>query len=188
MTPQVVQPEEVLASSTGFDGRIVRVRVDQVRLADGRETVREVVEHPDSVVVVPIDADGNVVLVRQYRHPVGSALLEAPAGKCDGPESPEEAAQRELREETGYRAGELRSLGSFWSSPGFCTELMHAFVATDLTPSRLEHDADEDIVIERAPMSSVTELVRTGAIRDAKTIAALLLALHVYGEGAAGRD
>ena len=182
MSAEIPRPEAVLASTVAYDGKVLRVRVDEVRFADGRSAVREVVEYPNSVVVVPIDADDNVVLVRQYRHPAGSALLEAPAGKRDGAEEPEEAAQRELREEIGHRAGRLRSLGSFWTTPGFCTELIHAFVATDLSPSRLEQDTDEDIVTETAPLSAVTDLIRTGVIQDGKTIAALLLAMHVYNE------
>ena len=172
-----MQAETTLSSSPVFDGKIVQVRVDTVRLPDGREATREVVGHSPAAVVVPIDAEDNVVLVRQYRYPVGAALLEAPAGIVEGPEAPEDCAQRELQEETGYLSEDLKSLGRFWSSPGFCTELLYAYVARDLRPSKLAPDADENIQIEKVPLSRVTELVRTGEIQDAKTIAALLMAV-----------
>lgn len=170
------QTETVLGTRRVFEGKLVQVRVDEVRLANGHITSREIVEHVDAVVVVPIDADDNVVLVRQYRHPVGAVLLEAPAGKLDGAEEPSEAAQRELQEEAGYYAKKLRRLGQFWMAPGYCTELMHAFVASDLVPGRLEADPDEDIRTEEIPMSRIVDLIRNGEIQDAKTIAALLMA------------
>jgi ADP-ribose pyrophosphatase len=168
-----------LASRRVFDGKVVSVRVDTVRLPDGNETLREVVEHSPSVVVVPIDAEDNVIMVRQYRYPAGEALLEAPAGGVEESEAPEECAQRELREETGYVARDLKSLGRFWASPGYCTEVMYAYVARDLDPSPLEPDADETIDIERVPVSRVARLIRQGEIQDAKSIAALLMATCV---------
>ena len=175
LTEDQMQAETTSSSRPIFDGKIVQVRVDTVRLPDGREATREVVEHSTSVVVVPIDGEDNVILVRQYRYPVGAALLEAPAGMVEETESPEDCAQREFQEEAGYLSRQLKSLGCFWSSPGFCTELMYAYVARDLSPSRLTPDADENIQIEKVPLSQVTELVRTGEIEDAKTIAALLM-------------
>ena len=178
-----MQPEVVLGSETVFEGKIVRVRVDTVRLPNGGRTVRDVVEHSPSVVVVPIDAEDNVILVRQYRYPVGISLLEAPAGGVDGSESPEESAQRELQEETGYRSLSLRSLGRFWASPGYCTELMHAYLATELVPSTLEPDPDENIRIEKFPITAVGGMIQRGEIQDGKTIAVLLMATSVLAEG-----
>ena len=171
-----MQPEKPVSTRPVYEGRIIRVRVDTVTLPDGRETTREVVEHKPAVVLVPLDAEGNVVLVRQYRHAVGRALLEAPAGMVEGSESPEECAQRELQEEIGYASRELRALGGFWTSPGFCTEYMYAYLAKDLVPSRLKADDDESINVERAPLSRVPGLILDGQIQDAKTIAALLMA------------
>ena len=178
-----LQPETLLGTETRYVGELLRVREDDVRLPNGGQARREVVEHPDSVVVVPVDSDDNVIMVRQYRYPIGSVLLEAPAGKLDGSEDPRDTAQRELQEETGYASGELRNLGRFWVSPGFCTQLMHAFFASDLKPSALEPDDDEDIRTERVPLARVSELIRDGEIQDAKTIAALLMALHVFDLG-----
>jgi len=181
LTGDAHRAERVMETSQPFQGEVLGVRVDQVRMPGGNVAVREVVEHPDSVVVVALDAENNVLLVRQYRHPAEAVLLEAPAGKVSLGEAPEETAQRELREEVGYRAGWMRSLGSFWVSPGFCTERMHAFLAGDLAEDRLDPDGDEDIVVERFPLAQVEQMLREGTIEDGKTIAALLLALHVHG-------
>ena len=115
--------EETLSSSRVFDGKIVGVRVDTVRLPDGRQATREVVEHRPDVVVVAIDDEDQVLLVRQYRYPIVQDLLEAPAGIVEQGESREACAQRELREETGYRGTRMESLGRFWMSPGHSTEL-----------------------------------------------------------------
>ena len=171
--------ETRLTSRSVFEGRVIQVRVDNVRLSNGREAVREVADHAPAVVIAPIDADGSVVLVRQYRYPVEEALLEAPAGIVEPGEDPDYCAQRELQEETGYRSGDLRSLGGFWTSPGFCSEYMYAYVARDLAPSRLEMDYDEDIEVERYPMSEIPAMIRDGRIRDAKSIAVLLMAAHL---------
>ena len=139
--------------------------------------MREVVEHSDAVVILPIDEGGNVTLVRQYRYPISQDLLEAPAGGVDDGESPKQAAQRELQEEIGYSSNKLEYLGKFWSAPGFCTELMHAFVARDLVPSPLPPDEDEAIEVERYPLGSIRDMIRDERILDAKTIAAFWMAL-----------
>ena len=173
-----VQPERLVSSKRVFEGKLVQVRVDTVALPDGRRATREVVQHKPAVVIVPFDDKGNVVLVRQYRHAVGKALLEAPAGGIEPTEDPDACAQRELQEETGFRAGELRKLGAFWTAPGVFTEYMHAYVARRLRRSKLEADPDEIIAIERVAVSRVEGLVREGEIQDAKTIAALYMALH----------
>ena len=175
MSAANIEPERVIATEPIFQGRVFRVRVDTVSLPSGRETSREVVEHNGSVVIVPIDSDDNVILVRQYRHPTGRVLLEAPAGTLEGSEDPDDCAQRELREETGFASRDLRSLGGFWTVPGFCTEYIRAYVARDLVPSKLAQDYDEDIEIDRRPLSQIPDLIRRGEIQDAKTLAALLL-------------
>ncbi len=173
--------EETLSSERVFSGRVVGLRVDTVRLPNGRSAAREVVEHGESVVVVPVACDGNVLLARQYRHPVGETLLEAPAGRVDPGETPYECARRELREEIGYDAGTLRCLGWFWASPGFCTEKMHAFLATDLRHSPLEPDEDEAIETVALPAGEAVACARSGQIHDSKTIAALLMAAPSLG-------
>jgi ADP-ribose pyrophosphatase len=172
------QDEPSVDSRVAYEGRIVNLRVDTVRLPQGTLGTREIVEHVPCVCVVPLDDEDNVVMVRQYRKPAGELLLEVPAGGMDPGESPQDAAQRELREETGYVADELVHLSSFWTTPGFCTELMHAYVARGLRPGALGQDEDENIEVVRVPLSGAADLIRRGEIRDAKSIASLLLVLN----------
>lgn len=174
-------PERVLESRRVYEGRVVNLRVDTVALPDGRSAQREVAEHAPVVVIVPVDGDGNVLLVRQYRLPVGQLLLELPAGGIDAGESPEEAVQRELREETGRRAGRLERLAAFYASPGYCDELMHLFLATELEPSPLAADSDERIEVVRMPLAEALALVERGEICDAKTIIGLWAAARRTG-------
>lgn len=171
---------EVLSSKKIFDGKILNLRLDTIMTKDGKLAQREVVEHRSAVVVIPIDDDENVILVKQYRHPVGLDLLEAPAGMVEDGEEPDAAAMRELREETGYASRNLRLLGGFWSSPGFTDEYLYGYLAKDLFNSRLPMDEDEEITLVRIPIRKVKKLIRVGEIQDAKTIALLLLAIHVF--------
>ena len=172
-----------MESRVEFQGRILSVRVDKVRLPDGRITTREIAEHGASVCVVPVDPQGNVLLVRQYRKPVEDQLLEVPAGGMEPGESPMQAAVRELQEEVGFNAREIQTLSSFWISPGWCTEFMHAFLATQLEPASLPADYDENIAVVRIPWGEVDGLLQSGEIKDAKSIASLLLALKLIGPG-----
>ena len=174
--------EATIASARIYQGAILALRKDQVRMPNGRLTVREVLEHSDSVCMVPLDAEGNVLLVRQYRKPTESVLLEVPAGGIEEGETPEEAAMRELQEEVSHVAGELRALSGFWLAPGWCDEYMYVFLATDLRPSDLEQDYDEMVQAVRVPLSQTPELIERGEIRDAKSIAALLQTLRVVGD------
>ena len=173
--------ERVATTRRIYEGRIVSLREDAVTLSDGRSALREVVEHGDVAATVPIDADGNVILVRQYRLPAGDALLEVPAGGVDAGESIEAAAQRELQEETGYRAERLERLAGFFVSPGYCTEFIHVFLATGLTEDAVAGDPDEDIAIERLPLTDAVRLIESGEIKDAKSIVGLLLASSALG-------
>ena len=174
--------EEPVASRRVFEGKIVGVRVDTVRLSNGRQATREVVEHRPAAVIVAVDGD-EMLLVRQHRHPIGGELLEAPAGGVEEGEEPIACAQRELREETGHSGARMESLGRFWMSPGHSDELMHAFLARDLRSDPLSPDEDEDIRTERVPLSQVNELIESGGIQDAKTIAALLMAKGALARG-----
>ncbi|PKB57521.1 MAG: hypothetical protein BZY73_02830 [SAR202 cluster bacterium Casp-Chloro-G3] len=162
-----------------FQGKILNLRVDTVRLPNGRVATREVAEHSNSVCIVPIDHNGDVVLVRQYRTPVKGALLELPAGGVEEGEVSEETVQRELQEEIGYRAGKLQHLSNFWLAPGWCDEYMHTYLATDLIESKLVGDDDENIVVERVSLDRALELIGNGEIEDVKSIAGLLLAMRV---------
>ncbi len=168
--------ERQLSSRSVFEGRVVSLRVDEVLLPGGGTSTREVIDHRPAVVIVPIDDSGNLLMVRQYRYAVGETLLEAPAGVVEDGEDPDETAQRELQEEVGRKAGDLRKLGEFWATPGFCNELMHAYVARDLSHSSLAADDDENITVVAVPVAEALDMIASGEIRDAKTIAALLLA------------
>ena len=159
-----------------YEGNIINVRVDTVRMPSGRDATREIVEHSHAVCIVPIDNDGNVVLVRQYRKPAEDALLEVPAGGVEDGEISEEAVLRELQEEIGYTADHLEHLSSFWVAPGWATEYMHAYLATGLRESRLDGDEDENIEVVRLRFDEAVSMLKTGEINDGKTIAALLLA------------
>ena len=165
-----------------YTGRAVSLDVDRVRLDDGTEAVREAVRHPGAVVLVPLDGAGRVLLVRQFRYVPGEVLLELPAGTLRRDEPPEACARRELAEETGTAAGHLEHLATFYSAPGFCDEQVHCFLATDLTPaSGAQPDDDERIEIVPTPLAEAEAMARSGRLRDAKTIAGLLL---VAGAGA----
>lgn len=169
---------KVLHSQAHFAGRAFRVRVDEVEYAPGRTHHIEIVEHADAVTLLPVDETGRVWLVRQYRHAVGQPLLELPAGTLEPGEDVPTAARRELREEVGHTASRLEKLAEFWLAPGYSTELMHAFLATDLTPAPLPQDDDENIVVERLTVPEVWTAIQAGHIRDAKSLTTLLLGAH----------
>ena len=173
--------ERTLKTERVYQGKIVGLRVDRVELRSGRETRREIVEHSGSCAIVAIDSDDNVLLVRQYRKPVERELLEIPAGTLEPGEDPLGCARRELEEETGFSAGSWERLSYLYTSPGFCTEGMHLFLATDLMPSSGEAEADEDIELVRVPLAGVADLIASGDICDGKSIAGLLLVLRRLG-------
>jgi len=168
-------PPRLLESRRVFTGRLINVRLDTVTTADGSDGVREVVEHPGAVLIVALDGEDNLLLVRQYRHPVGKRLCELPAGTLDEGEDPTACAERELREETGLRPRSLERLGGFFLSPGYCNEYIHVFLATDLEESPLDTGDEDDLRALRLPLVKVLRMVESGEIEDAKSIAALLL-------------
>ena len=175
-------PEEATIDSRRiYGGKIFDVRVDTVTLPNGRISQREIIEHGNSVVMVPVDNQRRVLLVRQYRKAPEKSLLEAPAGGLEKEEAPEDGVLRELQEEIGFTAGRLQRMAGFWMTPGFCTEYMYAYIATDLSPSVLAPDDDENIEVVPVPLAGIPDLIRSGDIEDAKSIAALLMAVHIYG-------
>ncbi len=174
--------ETVLTSEQVFSGSRINVRVDEVSMADGRRTRREVVEHPDAVVILAIRDDGNIAFVRQWRHPTGRPLLELPAGRVDPGESPEQTARRELREEVGLDPARLDFARGFYVAPGFANEYLHGFIARDCTESPLEVDEDEELIVEWKPLGEAIDLVEAGEIIDAKSVILIqYLALEAVG-------
>jgi ADP-ribose diphosphatase len=169
--------ERVIDSQHVYRGRAIRVRVDSVVKPNGKKTTRELVEHVDCVVVLPIDSEGSILLVRQFRHAVERELLELPAGSIDRGETPEQAATRELREETGYKPGKLEKLGGFYAAPGYCTEYLHFFRAGQLEESPLTAEDTDEIEVVPVSPADVPGLIASGRIRDAKTIAGFRLAM-----------
>jgi ADP-ribose pyrophosphatase len=169
-----LQPEKTLSTQQIYQGRAVNVRVDTIQKASGKKTTREVVEHGDCVAVVALDEQDNVLLVRQFRHPAGRFLLEVPAGGIDPGEEPVESVRRELQEEVGYFPRRIDKLGGFYATPGYGTEYLHCFVATDLVPARLVAEDTDDIELVRVSRNEISRLIASGEICDAKSIAALL--------------
>jgi len=166
--------EKTISSQLIYSGRAIKVRVDTVQTPDGRQTTREIVEHANCVAIVAIDAEDNVLLVRQFRTPVEKELLEIPAGGIDAGEDPEGAVRRELREETGYLPKRVERLGGFYSAPGYCTEFLNLYLATDLVHSPLHAEDTAEIRLVHVPVSQISGLIESGKICDAKSIAGLL--------------
>lgn len=159
-----------------YSGVIVKVRLDKAQLHTGAEVKREVVEHPGGVTILPVDAEGNCYMVRQFRYPFGRMMLEAPAGKLEYGEDPGECAARELSEETGFKADELVYLGAMCTSPGFSTEVLHIYLALGLHAGQSHPDQDEYLNVEKHSLSDLSRMVMSGQIDDGKTIVAVLKA------------
>lgn len=167
--------EQRLASRRAYDGHILHLRVDDVRLPSGRETVREIVEHPGSVIVLPVTTDREALFIRQYRYTIGKTVIELPAGLIDPGEAPDVAAARELQEETGYQAGDLRFLGAAYVSPGYTQEMSHFYVAVGCKLADQEPEPDELIELVHVPVDDLSELLRPGEspIENAQALLAL---------------
>jgi ADP-ribose pyrophosphatase len=184
--------ETTLASRVIHRGRTLAFRVDTIERADGSRHQREIVGHPGAVAIVAVDADDRVLLVRQFRTAAGKTLLEIPAGTLDvdettgAVEDPDEAARRELEEETGRRAARWQKLGSFWTAPGFATELMHLYLATELSVAddgRLGPDEDEALLLSAVPVAEAIAAAEDGRIEDAKSIVGLLRLARLRAHG-----
>ena len=166
---------ELIKSETILQGRVFKVKRDTLKTPDGGETKLDIIEHSGSVVLLPVDNEGNMLFVRQYRHAAGVDLLELPAGTRNGEEPFEECAAREVREETGLEAGQLNKIGEFYLVPGYSTEFMAVFLATELKENPLQADEDEFLEVEKIPLKQALEMAEQGQIQDAKSLAALLL-------------
>lgn len=164
---------ELIDSKKVFSGKMMKIWQDQVQYPDGRQVTIELLRHPGSVAVLPLDDQGQVWFVRQYRHPAGGLLLELPAGTLEPDEAPALTAAREIREEIGMSADSLTPMGGFYLAAGYSTEFMHLFLATGLSPAPLEQDAGEYIRVEKYPVDQVYAMLDEGLFVDVKTVAFL---------------
>lgn len=166
---------ETVSVEIVYQGRAFDVRRDRVRLPNGKVTQLDIVEHVGAVTLVPVDEGNRILFVRQYRHAAGRHLLELPAGTLEADELPIECARREVREETGMAAGNLKKIGEFFLAPGYSTEYMYVYLATDLNSAPLPGDQDEFLYLTPVPVEQAYKLILDGEIKDAKSIAALML-------------
>jgi len=167
--------ETFVSSERLYEGKVISLRRDTVLLPNGREASREIVEHPGAIAVVPVLPDGRIVMVRQFRHPVGQILLEIPAGKLAPGEDPNECARRELEEETGYLAGKIERKASIFTAPGFTDEVIHIYLASELQKTAVNPDEDEFLDIIAYERQEIQQMIQLGVICDAKTIAGFYL-------------
>lgn len=168
-----------LSSRRVYTGRVINVDIDTVRFPNGATGELEIVRHPGASAVIPFLSDARsddpqILLIKQYRYATDDFIYEIPAGKLDGGEQPLVCAERELREETGCTAEKIEHLYTFYTTPGFTDERIHAFMATGLTPGRATHEKDEFMSLETVTLSGALELIRTGALKDAKSALAIL--------------
>lgn len=162
-------------NGTIYNGRIIDLKIENHRLPDGREAAFEIVRHPGGAAVLPVLDDGRLVLIRQYRAPVGRVVLEIPAGKLDGGEPPEQCAARELVEEVGYRAGRLEKLGEMLTAVGFCDERLYLYLGRELVPAEQALEPDEFIETVLMTPQEAFDRIERGEIDDGKTQLALFL-------------
>ena len=171
--------EQRISSRRLYDGRILNLRVDEVKVEDGKFTSREIVEHRGAAAIVPLLTGSEVILVRQYRYAVSAELLEIPAGTLEPGEEPEDCARRELEEETGYTCEAISKVLECFVAPGYSTEKIHIYLAKGLTKTRTRMEEDEKINVECLPFETALDKIRLGEIQDAKTIAGLQVAAQL---------
>ncbi len=167
---------ETISQETIYHGKAFNVRHDEVKLPNQRHMHVDVIEHPGAVTILPIDDEGRILFVRQYRHAVGRELLELPAGTLDADEPAESCAYREIREETGFAAGKMVKLGEFFLAPGYSTEYMVVYLASELSRDPLPKDQDEFITLQPIPRDQAYQMAFSGELLDGKSLAALMLA------------
>jgi ADP-ribose pyrophosphatase len=167
---------EVIDHKSIYHGRAFNVWRDELRIQNQNTVHLDIIEHVGAVTILPLDTDGRILFIRQYRHAAGMELLELPAGTLDPAEQPENCALREIREETGFAAGKLVKIGEFFLAPGYSTEFMHVYLATDLHSDPLPGDVDEFITLQPISIGQAYEMALNGGLLDGKSLAALLLA------------
>jgi len=166
--------EKTVSSKTIYDGQVIKLRVDTIQTQNGKESTREIVERSDCVSIIAIDEDDNVLLVKQFRKAIEKDLLEIPAGGIEPGEDPEETVRREMQEETGYLPTNIVKLHGFYSAPGYCSEYLYLYLATDLVPSQLYAEDTDEISLVRVPVNQIPDLLSSGEICDGKSVAGLL--------------
>lgn len=179
-----MQNLKLLKSEKRHAGKVFDLIVDEIEYPSGNRAIREVASHPGGAVVVPFLDNDTLLLIKQFRYPMREVLYEFPAGKLDQGEDPGSCARRELAEETGYDAGSIRKLGRIYTSPGFCSEILHIFLATDLKKNPAGPQLEEGefgLSVEPLPIASVDSMIRDGTIVDAKTICGFHFALNQRG-------
>ncbi len=167
--------EKILSTKRIYSGRIVTLDLNEVELPDGQRQMREIIRHPGATALIALDNQNRVLIVRQFRSASAQIMSEIPAGILNIGENPMQAAIRELQEETGYKPGKIEPLGGFYTAPGYTTEYIHLFIATELIESRLPADEDEFIEVDHVSLESALSMIERGEIQDAKTIIALLM-------------
>ena len=165
---------EVTKSETSYTGKVFNIQKDTITLPNGKTTIRETICHNGAAAMIPIDENGDIIFVKQYRHSAKSMVLEIPAGTIEKGEDPLHCAIREIEEETSYKAGEMAFLMKFYSAIGFCNEIIYLYLATNLEKSNFNFDDDEFITLERHSLSESLKLIENGTICDSKTIIAIL--------------
>lgn len=173
--------EKIIGSKRLYEGAIINLELMDVTLPNGKAAKREIVRHPGGVGIAALDDENNIYLVRQYRAPYDKIIFEIPAGKLDKGEEPLNAAKRELSEETGLTAKEIKYVGDFYPSVGFCDEVLRMFIATGLSEGEVHPDADEFVNTVKMPFDEAVELVLNGTIKDGKTIATILKTKLILG-------
>jgi ADP-ribose pyrophosphatase len=184
-----MSPPRTIKSEKRYSGKVFNLILDEVEYPSGNRGIREVAEHPGGSVILPLFDDGSVLLVRQFRYPVKKELYELPAGKLDPGESPDLCAARELEEETGFIAASIKKLTAIYTTPGFCSEQLHIYVATGLKKSprgqKLE-EGEMDLKLKQLPFEQVVKMIEQGEIVDSKTICGILLVDRTLRTG--GKD
>ncbi len=173
--------EKTTAVKEIYDGRVVKLRVEEVELPDGSPAVRELIAHPGGAGMIAVDGNRNVLMVRQYRIAAKAMMLEIPAGKLEYGEDPLSCAEREIVEETGYKAGKIVKLGSYYATPGYCEEILSLYLGTDLAWQGQHLDEGEFLNVEKYPLDTLYEMVMNNEIVDAKTAIAILKAKQILG-------
>ncbi|RQD67215.1 MAG: NUDIX hydrolase [Tindallia sp. MSAO_Bac2] len=168
--------EKTLKSQKIYEGKIVTLRLDTVELPDKKYSKREIVEHSGAAAVVPVTTEGNVIVVKQYRKPVETVLLEIPAGRLEQDEDPETCARRELAEETGYSTDHLEKILDYYTSPGFSDEIIHIYLAHNLEEGKAKPDEDEYLEVIEIPFDELLQKIMDGEIKDSKTVIGILAA------------